>query len=118
MVYHKAIDRTTSGKCDQSPALRAMPEMIQAMQAKYAALGLVGKQHPGRPGGQRRQPQRRWSQRVRCVETGRVYRSVQEATEAHGLRSRNAIVGACRRGWVAAGYHWKLVGKKAMAASA
>ncbi len=48
------------------------------------------------------------SKRVRCVETGAVYRSVQGAADAVS-RSRASLSAAVKRGGTCAGFHWELV---------
>lgn len=47
------------------------------------------------------------SKRVRCVETGREYPSIQAAADASG-RSRASLSCAIRRGGTCAGLHWEL----------
>lgn len=48
------------------------------------------------------------SKRVRCVETGRVYPSIQAAADASD-RSRASLSCAIKRGGTCAGRHWELV---------
>ena len=45
--------------------------------------------------------------RVVCVETGVLYGSINEATEAAGLKSRASISNALKNGNPAGGYHWR-----------
>lgn len=88
--------------------------------------GIVGENHPmfGRRGeasvrfGARHSPEsiemmranNKNSRPVRCVETGEVFRSAQEAARALGKESGNAIMGCCNRKPhynTALGYHWE-----------
>lgn len=48
------------------------------------------------------------AKRVRCVETGRVFRSILEAA-AHVYVHRRAITIATTTGGTSAGYHWELL---------
>lgn len=49
------------------------------------------------------------SRRVRCVETGVEYQSIQAAADT-AKRSRTSLSCAIKRGGTCAGYHWELVG--------
>lgn len=49
------------------------------------------------------------SQRVRCVETGAVFPSLQAAAREMGLKAGASIKKAAVRGGTSAGYHWETV---------
>ncbi len=53
-----------------------------------------------------RKKERRHRQKVRCIETGRVYESPLEAGAAYCV-SVNSIYRACKSGATAAGKHWE-----------
>lgn len=48
--------------------------------------------------------------KVRCIETGEVFQSTNEAARQMGLAGHSGIVGACRGTYkTSAGYHWEYV---------
>lgn len=53
-----------------------------------------------RQGGRRKQ--------VRCVETGTIYKSIQDAADAVGV-ARPSLSTAIKRGGRSGGYHWELL---------
>ena len=44
-----------------------------------------------------------------CVETGVTYESVTAAARAVGTKNNSSISRAARKGYTAAGYHWRYV---------
>lgn len=52
-------------------------------------------------------PERGVSKPVRCVETGMVFASIQDAADHIGVQ-RASLSAAIKRGGTSGGYHWKL----------
>lgn len=79
--------------------------MSRAVKFGVAARGL----HFHLEGSSAPAPRRRRQRSVRCVETGRIYASANEAAEAYGLKGGASLRLAAKTGSLSCGKHWVYV---------